>query len=95
MSEKWKTILPNSRRYPFSADTSVTPSTVRVTVRQPLRSALMREAACSGVPAASTLAYFGSRLRLRGAGTGVARRVRTCSRVRGVRQPTSEMNSST
>jgi hypothetical protein len=37
---------------------------------------------------------LGSRLRFLGAATGVARMLRACSMSRGVKHPTSEMNSS-
>ena len=68
---------------------------VRVTRRQPVSRSDTVAATASGSPATSAVWCLGSRLRLRGAATGVARRLRTCSSSRGVRQPTSETNSST
>jgi hypothetical protein len=69
---------------------------VAVVTGDPAPAAQPREAAATDRDRrTSAVACFGSRLRLRGAGTGVVRRLRTCSIIRGVRQPTSEMNSST
>ena len=68
----------------------------RVTRRHPdSRSSTAAAIAAMSSPGTSTVWCLGSRPRLRGAATGAARRLRTCSTSRGVRQPTSEMNSST
>ena len=66
----------------------------RVTVRQPRSRSVTAAATVCGSPVTSAVWCLGSRLRLRGAATGTARMLRTCSIIRGVRQPTSEMNSS-
>ncbi|SHT58749.1 Uncharacterised protein [Mycobacteroides abscessus subsp. abscessus] len=55
----------------------------------------MASANCSWSAATARSACLGNRPRLRGTGTGWARRALACSTVRGMMHPTSEMNSST
>ena len=69
-------------------------SPLRMTLRQPRSRSAIVAASLSASPPIVPVACLGSRARLRGAGTGVARMLRACSIIRGVRQPTSDTNSS-
>ena len=96
---KWNTMLPTSRMYPRSDESSMVsgtrPSPSLRRTRQPRNAPCTRSAACSGDSDVRYDAWCGIRPRFRGVRGGGVRSCLTSSIDRGVTHPTSETNSNT
>ena len=93
ISDRWKTRLPVSLRWPFSALTDASSCDARRN-RLPRNSSRDTSTTSSGVAASSTVPPAGSRAGRAGALGGAERIAFQCTLLRGSTQPTSEMNSS-